>query len=62
MAKHFILFLVDIEVDVTAYHKGYFVFKLCENNTPQKGMDAGVALGQSCFDKHILKNAAGESK
>ncbi|ESO95783.1 hypothetical protein LOTGIDRAFT_116739 [Lottia gigantea] len=39
---------IDIKVEITANHLGYFQFKLCPNN------DIGCAVEQSCLDTHIL--------
>lgn len=40
---------IDVEVDVTANHKGHFVFKLCANNNLFSDPD------QDCFDKTVLE-------
>lgn len=40
--------IVDIEVDVTSNHKGYFEFKLCPNNNIQQDPD------QECFEKCVV--------
>ena len=37
--------IIDISIDVTANHKGYFVFKICANNDIHQDPD------QDCFDK-----------
>ncbi len=37
--------VIDVTVDVTANHKGYFVFKMCANN------DVNQDPIQECFDK-----------
>ena len=36
---------IDVEIKVTTNHKGWFEFKLCENNNIHQDKD------QSCFDK-----------
>lgn len=41
--------IIDIEVELTANHMGYFEVSLCPNNNPQ------VEADQECFDKHLLK-------
>ena len=46
----------------TAFHKGYYQFRLCENNVPQKGKDASIAVTQDCFDKNILKSPKNDTK
>lgn len=38
---------LDVEVDVTANHYGFFTFKLCVNN------DTVNDPGQDCFDKSV---------
>jgi len=45
--------VIDIDVRITTNHKGYFQFKMCENNNIHQDSD------QSCFDKHILEFADG---
>jgi hypothetical protein len=40
--------IIEVSVLITANHKGYFVFKLCENNDISQDKD------QSCFDKLVL--------
>jgi len=49
----------DIVVQITAFHKGYFEFRICKNDRPQMGKDASVAVRQSCFDRYLLKNSTG---
>ena len=36
---------IDVAVKITANHKGWFEFKLCENNDPQNDKS------QECFDR-----------
>lgn len=40
---------IDVEVELTANHQGYFEISLCPNNNPQ------VEANQECFDKYLLK-------
>ncbi|CAG7710001.1 unnamed protein product [Allacma fusca] len=40
---------VDIDVDLTTSHKGYFQFRLCDNGRN------GVPEEQSCFDRNLLQ-------
>ncbi|XP_062606136.1 uncharacterized protein LOC134267943 [Saccostrea cucullata] len=40
--------LIDVHVDITANHKGWFEFRLCPNNDVKK-----IAT-QTCFDKNLL--------
>jgi len=47
---------IDVEVKITANHKGWFEFKLCENNNPAKDKT------QKCFDKHLLEFENGETR
>ena len=57
-----ILFLVDIKTMITAFHKGYHEYRLCENNVPQVGKDASVAVTQDCCDEHLLASPEGETR
>jgi hypothetical protein len=36
---------IDVEVEITAHHMGYFDFKVCPNE------DFSLDKGQDCFDK-----------
>ncbi|XP_071515351.1 uncharacterized protein [Panulirus ornatus] len=45
--------VVDIQVDITANHKGYIEFKICPNNNPS------VEATQDCLDQHPLYLADG---
>ena len=48
---------IVIKIDVTANHKGFFVFKLCANNNTVQDP------GQECFDQTVLKIVpSGEDK
>ena len=40
---------IVVKIDVTANHKGYFTFKLCDNNNTEQDPD------QSCFDGRVLR-------
>ena len=40
--------IINITVDITANHYGYFEFRLCQNDEFMK------AVTQECFDKHLL--------
>ncbi|KAF6024660.1 hypothetical protein EB796_017022 [Bugula neritina] len=53
---------ITIKSKLTAYHKGYFEIKLCQNNIPQIGTDASVAVTQSCFDVNLLKASNGDNR
>ncbi|KAJ8317041.1 hypothetical protein KUTeg_004945 [Tegillarca granosa] len=46
---------LDVSVQLTANHLGYFEFKLCENNDYKK------KFTQDCLDKHPLKVSGNES-
>ncbi|KAL3885721.1 hypothetical protein ACJMK2_025766 [Sinanodonta woodiana] len=39
---------IEVTVRITAYHKGYFEFRLCPNNNPN------VNVTQECFDRQRL--------
>lgn len=43
--------LIDVDVEITANHKGWFEFRICPNNDVKK------AAKQTCFDKYLLKFA-----
>ena len=47
---------------ITAFHKGYHEYRLCENNVPQGGKDASVAVTQDCFDEYLLASLEGETR
>jgi len=47
---------IDVEIKVTTNHKGWFEFKLCENNNIHQDKD------QSCFDKNLLEFEDGETR
>jgi len=47
---------IDVQVQVTANHKGWFEFKLCENNDVANDKD------QACFDKHLLEFEDGSKR
>jgi len=51
-----------IEVRLTAYHKGYFEFRLCKNNVPQSGTNPAIAVTQDCFNHHLLTDPVGNSR
>ena len=40
---------VQVTIEVTANHKGYFEFKLCPNN------NVNMDPEQDCFDKYVEK-------
>ena len=40
--------IVTTTIDITANHKGYFEFRLCQNNDPMK------IVKQDCFDQNLL--------
>jgi len=49
--------VIDIEVQITKNHKGWFEFRLCENNDIKKDKS------QTCFDQHLLQFAgSGETR
>jgi len=47
---------INVEVKITANHKGWFEFKLCENNDPSKDKT------QECFDRHLLEFTSGGTR
>jgi len=40
--------VIDVEVEITANHKGYFLFKLCPVNDPHK------RATEECLNQHVL--------
>jgi len=54
--------VAHIEVRLTAYHKGHFEFRLCQNNVPQLGTNSAIAVTQDCFDRHQLTDPSGNSR
>merc|ERR1712227_59083 len=44
---------VEMEVELTVYHKGYFQFRLCPHNRKDR------PVAQTCLDKHLLSLASG---
>ncbi|XP_069104435.1 uncharacterized protein [Argopecten irradians] len=46
---------IDIKVEVTASHRGYFEFRLCPNNNVKK------AATQDCLDRYLLHEYHGNS-
>ena len=56
---HNIIIVVEVEYRITASHKGYVQFKLCENDVVQSGNDASVRVTQACLDQNILKTPSG---
>ncbi|XP_033748370.1 uncharacterized protein LOC117333264 [Pecten maximus] len=47
---------IDIEIQVTASHHGFFEFRLCPNNDPSK------PVTQECLDRHVLKQPDGKTR
>jgi len=45
--------VIDIQIDLTASHLGYFELRLCPQNNPL------VPATQSCLDQHVLQLADG---
>ena len=45
--------VVDVTVQVTAHHKGWFEFRLCKNN------DVHRAITHRCLNRHMLRLADG---
>jgi len=39
---------VEVTIDITANHKGFFEFRLCANDEPM------AVVNQTCFDEHML--------
>ncbi|XP_046401951.1 uncharacterized protein LOC124167930 [Ischnura elegans] len=52
--------MINVKINVTASHKGYFTFKLC----PMNGIEGklGKPVEQECLDKHLLTLADGSTK
>ena len=50
--------VADLNVVLTAYHKGYFEFRICKIEGTAAS-DEASQLNEGCLDKHVLKQAAG---
>ncbi|WAR15625.1 hypothetical protein MAR_005730 [Mya arenaria] len=48
--------VIDVSVHLTANHKGWFEFRLCQNDMVNK------TVTQSCFDQHLLKGETGATQ
>ncbi|KAK6184670.1 hypothetical protein SNE40_007098 [Patella caerulea] len=48
--------IVEVVVDVTANHKGYFEFRLCPTNDPKK------TATKKCLDKYLLPQTNGDRR
>ena len=48
--------LLHLEVELTAYHGGYFEFRLCPHNTRAR------PVAQKCLDRHLLTQLSGDIK
>ena len=59
LSYHNNIIVVEVEYRITASHKGYVQFKLCENDVVQSGNDASVRVTQACLDQNILKTPSG---
>jgi len=46
----------DVQVRITSNHKGWFEFRLCENNNFDQDKD------QTCFDDHLLEYVGGGTR
>jgi hypothetical protein len=40
--------IINVTIDITANHNGYFEFRLCKNDEKMK------KVAQNCFDKNLL--------
>ena len=45
--------VIEVNVQITANHKGWFQFKLCPNNNPHR------RVTQQCLDRFVLRAAVG---
>ena len=48
--------VLNIQVELTAFHQGYFEFRLCKHNTKTR------PVTQQCLDQHLLAQVTGDSK
>ena len=48
--------MIEVEVELTAYHKGFFEIRLCPHNRRD------VPVTQSCLDEHLLSQENGGQK
>lgn len=47
---------INVELQITASHLGFFEFRLCPNNNPKK------AVTQDCLDQHLLHQPDGQTR
>ena len=47
---------INVTIDITANHAGFFEFRLCQNDESMKKVE------QECFDKHLLLVADNNDK
>ena len=45
--------VIDVIIDLVAFHRGFFAFKICPQNNPKKTVKA------SCFDQYPLQTVNG---
>ena len=48
--------VIEVEVELTTYHKGFFQFRLCPHNRRDR------PVTQTCLDKHLLSLETGDQK
>jgi len=48
--------IVEFEIAVTAHHKGYYEFRICDQPVTQTNFPSRTAA-QACFDQHLLVRA-----
>ncbi|XP_060076004.1 uncharacterized protein LOC132555668 [Ylistrum balloti] len=47
---------INVNVQITASHKGYFEFRLCPHNNPS------TRVSQACLDQHVLQQTDGSTR
>ncbi|XP_041374514.1 uncharacterized protein LOC121387457 [Gigantopelta aegis] len=48
--------IINVTIDVTANHRGYFEFRICPNNDPEK------SVTQKCLDQYLLEQTDGRTR
>ena len=44
---------IEVSVDITANHKGFFEFRVCDHNNPK------TPVSEACLQRHLLKGDGG---
>ena len=44
---------IEVSVDITANHKGFFEFRVCDHNNPK------TPVSEACLQRHLLRGDGG---